>query len=70
MRNLWRKVERGKKVSTNSCTRFPRAPYFENMHNVYQKYRGACTMWYLEYKRYKNGMRNWIPAHPRKVQKN
>jgi hypothetical protein len=68
MRNLWQKVERGKKAAgTNSCTRFPRASYFEKMRIVCQKYGGACTAWYSEYKRYKNGIRNWIPAQPRKV---
>jgi hypothetical protein len=70
MRNLWQKAEQGKKASTNSCTRFPQASYFKKTRNVCQKYGGACTTWYLEYKRYKNGIRNWIPAQPRRVQRN
>ncbi len=70
MRNLRQKAKRGKNASTNSCTRFPRASHFEKTRNVCQKYGGACTMWYLEYEKYKNGMRNWSPAQPRKVQRN
>ncbi len=65
-----KKAERGKKAGTNSCTRFPRASYFQKTRNVCQKYGGACTMWYSEYDWYKNGMRNRIPAQPRKVQRN
>ncbi len=70
MRNLWQKVEWGKNAGTNSSTRFPRASFFEKTHNVCQKYGGACMTWYLEYERYKNGIRNQIPAQPRKVQRN
>ncbi len=71
MRNLWQKAGWGENADgTNSCTRFPRASYFEKTRNVCQIYRGACTTWYSEYKRYKNGMRNQSPAQPRKVQRN
>ena len=70
MRNLQQKAEWGKNAGTNSGTRFPEASYFEKMHNVCQKYGGKCTTWYLEYKRYKNGKRNRIPAQPRKAQRN
>ncbi len=70
MRNLQQKAERGKNASTNSCTRFPRASYIEKTCDVCKKYGDACTTWYLEYKRYKNGMRNQIPVQPRKVQRN
>jgi hypothetical protein len=69
MRNLRQKAERRNIAGINSCTRFSKASYFEKTHNVCQKYGGACRTWYLEYKRYKNGMRNWIPAQPRKVQR-
>ncbi len=67
---LERKAERGKNADTNPGTRFPRASYFKKMSNVCQKHRSACTAWYPEYKRYKNGMRNWSPAQPRRVQRN
>ncbi len=70
MRNLRQKAEWGENAGTNSCTRFPRASYFEKTRNVCQKYGGTCTTWYLEYKRYKNEMRNWSPAQPRKVRRN
>ncbi len=60
----------GKECGTNSSTRFPRASYFEKTRNVCQKYGGACTTWYSKYERYKIGMRNQIPAQPRKVQRN
>ncbi len=43
MKNLWQKVERGKKTGTNSSTRFPQASCFEKMHDVCQKYEGTCT---------------------------
>jgi hypothetical protein len=43
MRNLRRKVEWGKKTGTDSSTRFLRASCFEKMHDVCQKYGGACT---------------------------
>jgi hypothetical protein len=48
-----RKAERGKNAGTNFGTRFPQASYFKKMCNVCQKYGGACTTWYLKYKRYK-----------------
>jgi hypothetical protein len=70
MRNLWQMAERGNIAGTNSCTRFPRVSYFEKTRYVCQKYGDACTMWYSEYERYNNGMRNWIPVQPRKVQRN
>ncbi len=69
-RNLRKKAEWGKNAGTNSGTRFPQASYFEKMLNVCQKYGGACTTWYPEYERYKNKIRNWSPAQPRKVQRN
>ncbi len=50
---LQQKVERGKKTSTNSCTRFPQASCFVKMHHVCQKYGGACMMRYSEKQRYK-----------------
>ncbi len=50
---LERKAERGKNAGTNFGTRFPWTSYFEKMRNVCQKYGGACTTYYLEYKRYK-----------------
>ncbi len=65
-----RKAERGKNDGTNPGTRFPQASYFKKTPNVCQKHGGACTTWYLEYKRYGNGIRNWSPAQPRKVQRN
>jgi hypothetical protein len=65
-----RKAERGKNAGTNPGTRFPRASYFKKMCNVCQKHGGTCTTWYLEYKTYGNGIRNWSPAQPRKVQIN
>jgi hypothetical protein len=52
MRNLWRKAERGKKISTSSCTRFPQASYFDKTCHVCQKYGGACTTWYSENQRF------------------
>ncbi len=67
MRKVWQKAERGKNAGTNSCTRFPRASYFKKTRHVCQKYGGACTTWYSESQRYKNGMRNWIPMQPRKI---
>jgi hypothetical protein len=70
MRNLQQMAERGKNSGTNSSTRFPRASYFEKTRNVCQKYGCTCTTWYSKYERYKNGMRNWIPTKPRKVQRN
>ncbi len=70
MRNLWQKAEWGKNSGNNSGTRFPLASYFKKTCNVGQKYGGACTTWYLEYKSYKNRIRNWIPMQPRKVQRN
>ncbi len=67
---LERKAERGKNAGTNLGTRFPRVSYFKKMRKVCQKHGGACTTWYLEYKRYENGIRNWSPTQPRKVQRN
>jgi hypothetical protein len=69
MRNFRQKAERGKNAGTNSGTRFPQASYFEKMHNVSQKYGGAGTTWYLEYKRYKNEIKNWIPVQPKGAKK-
>ncbi len=70
MKNLPQKAEQGKNAGTNSCTRFPQASYFKKMRNVCQKYGGTCMTWYSEYKRYRHGIRNQIPAQPRKVQRN
>jgi hypothetical protein len=50
MRNLWQKVERGKKTGTNSSTRFPQASCFEKARHVCQKCGGARTL--LKYQRY------------------
>ncbi len=66
---LERKAEQGKNAGTNPGTRFPRASYFKKTHKVCQKHGGACTMWYPEYKRYENGIRNWSPMQPRKVRR-
>ncbi len=70
MRNLQEKGEQGKNAGTNSGTRFPQESYFEKTRNVCQEYGGTCTTWYLEYERYKNGIRNWSPVQPRKMQRN
>ncbi len=70
MRNLRQKAERGKKAGTYPCTRFPQVSCFEKTRHVCHKYGGTCTMWYLEYKRYKNGKRNRILVQPRKAQRN
>ncbi len=64
------KAEQGKNAGTYFGTRFPQASYFEKMRNVCQKHGGVCTTWYPEYKRYKNGMRNWHLAQPRRVRRN
>jgi hypothetical protein len=50
MRNLWLKAEWGKKMGTNSCTRFSRASFFKKTCYVCQKYGGTCTSWYSENK--------------------
>jgi hypothetical protein len=69
IRNLWGMAEL--ETGTNSCTGFPRVSCFEKMRYVCQKYGGGCTMWHSENQRYKkNGMRNWIPAQPRRVWRN
>ncbi len=52
MRNLRQKAEQGKKTSTNSYARFPRASCFQKTCDVCQKYGGACTTWYSENQRY------------------
>jgi hypothetical protein len=65
---LQRKAEWGKNASTYPGTRFPQASYFEKTPDVFQKHGGACTTWNPKCKRYGNGIRNWSPAQPRKVQ--
>ncbi len=52
---LQRKAERGKNAGTYLGTRLPGASYIEKTHYVFQKHGGACTTWYLEYKRYEMG---------------
>jgi hypothetical protein len=47
MRNIWRKVKRGKKIGTDSSTRFLQVSSFEKTHDVCQKYEGARMMYYL-----------------------
>jgi hypothetical protein len=63
-----RKGEQGKNAGIDLGARFPRASYFEKARNVCQKHGGSCMMWYPEYKRYSNRIRNLSPAQPRKVQ--
>ncbi len=44
IRNLRQKAEWAKKTDPESCTRFPRASYFEKRRNVCQKYGGTRRM--------------------------
>ncbi len=47
MRNLRQKAEMGKKTGNESTTRFPQESCIKKMHDVCQKYGGACTMYYI-----------------------
>jgi hypothetical protein len=66
-----RKANRGEKAGISSCTRYPRASYFEKARNVCQKFL-VCMYDVVSrvHTKGKNGMRNnRSPAQPRKVHK-
>ncbi len=68
-RNLRQKAEKGKITGSESTTRLPRASCFGiPMHSVPET-RG-CMYVVLAWSAngMTNGMRNWIPVQPRKVQ--
>ncbi len=62
MRNLQQKADMGKKIGSESTTRFPQVSCFKKTHHVCQK--GDAHMRYK-----KMGQRNWIPVQLRKAQR-
>ncbi len=71
MRNLWRKVKRGKITRSESTTRFPQASCFEKpMHSVPKVWGRMFNVLALSAKGTRNGTRNQIPVQQRKAQRN